>query len=100
MLSPQIVELEGSDIEGYVELLNPWDASLRQISAGRFNWRMEAVQTSDIVIYRERWSRGVLATSSIPPGFFAFCSAMTHVAPPARTTSRPPARVNSSQAWR
>jgi len=64
--------LQGRDIEEYIQIVDPWDVILRQTSPGRFHGRMDYIIVNNIVIYREYWSRSVLATGSTPPGYFMF----------------------------
>ena len=62
--------IEAHDIDELQQVVQPWEVVLRQISPGRLHARMDYVQVNGIVLYRERWSRRILATGATPPGYF------------------------------
>lgn len=66
----QTGRLEGHDIEEYNQIVGPWEVALRQTETGRFDGRLEFVQLNGILVYREHWSRSILATGATPKGYF------------------------------
>jgi AraC family ethanolamine operon transcriptional activator len=62
--------IETHDIEACQEIVDPWDVILRQQSPGSFHGRMDYVQVNGLLIYRENWSRSVLASGTTPAGYF------------------------------
>jgi AraC family ethanolamine operon transcriptional activator len=64
--------IETNDVEELQQIVQPWEVVLRQISSGRLHARMDYVQINGIVLYREYWSRRILATGATPAGFFFF----------------------------
>ena len=79
----QAGRLEGHDIEEYNQIVDPWKVALRQTEAGRFDGRLEFVQFNDILVYREHWSRSILATGATPKGYFMLGGTLS---PQKRTT--------------
>jgi AraC-like DNA-binding protein len=45
---------------------------LRQMSPGPFHGRIEYVELNGLLIYREHWTRRILATGATPEGYFVF----------------------------
>ena len=66
----QAGRLEGHDIEEYNQIVDPWKVNLHQTETGRFDGRLEFVQFNGILLYREHWSRSILATGATPKGYF------------------------------
>ena len=64
--------IEANDVEELQQIVQPWEVVLRQMSSGRLHARMDYVQINGIVLYREHWSRRILATGATPAGFFFF----------------------------
>lgn len=64
--------IETSDVEELQQVVRPWDVLLRQMSPGRLYTRMDYVQINGILLYREHWTRRILASGATPPGFFFF----------------------------
>jgi hypothetical protein len=64
--------IETNDVEELQRVVQPWEVVLRQISSGRLHARMDYVQVNGIVLYREHWSRRILATGATPRGYFFF----------------------------
>jgi AraC family ethanolamine operon transcriptional activator len=79
----QAGRLEGHDIEEYNQIVDPWKVNLRQTETGRFHGRLEFVQLNGILVYREHWSRSILATGATPKGYFMFGGTLS---PKKRTT--------------
>ena len=64
-------EIVASDIEELNYAVWPWDLTMRQLSVGRLNARLNFVQLDGILVNRERWSHRVFAMGASPPGYLA-----------------------------
>ena len=65
------------------QIVDPWKVNLRQTETGRFDGRLEFVKFGDILVYREHWSRSILATGATPKGYFTLAGSLS---PEKRTT--------------
>lgn len=79
----QAGRLEGHDIEEYNQIVDPWKVALHQTETGQFGGRLEFVQLNGILVYREYWSRSILATGATPKGYFMLGGTLS---PQKRTT--------------
>jgi AraC family ethanolamine operon transcriptional activator len=64
--------IDAQDVDELQQIVHPWEVVLRQISPGKLHARMDYLQINGIVLYRERWSRRILATGETPEGVFFF----------------------------
>ena len=69
--------IEANDIDELEQVVRPWDVILRQMSPGRLHACMDYITVNGIVLYREHWSRRIIATGATPPGFFVFAGPLS-----------------------
>ena len=66
--------IDSHDVEEHVQIVKPWEMILRQMSPGPFHGQLEYLQVNGMLIYREHWTRSILATGATPEGYFMFGS--------------------------
>jgi AraC family ethanolamine operon transcriptional activator len=59
------------DIEVLQASVFPWQLDMRQVSRGTMDAQLHIGQVGDILVTREFWSRGVVASGTTPSGYLA-----------------------------
>jgi len=60
-----------NDVEALNVAVSPWDLEMRQVSSGALHATLDFLQLGDMLLTRELWSHGVLATGATPKGYVA-----------------------------
>jgi AraC family ethanolamine operon transcriptional activator len=67
----QLGRIAVSDVEELNFAVSPWDLDMRQVSAGALHATLDFIHLDGLLLTRERWSHGVLATGATPAGYVA-----------------------------
>ena len=71
LMSPQVGELEFSEMEDYETAVAPWELLVRPIGRGRFGHRKRYLSTPSFVLYRESFDSHLCVQGVTPAGLIA-----------------------------
>ena len=70
-VAEQTGQIVVKDVEELNYAVSPWDLMMRQVSPGSLHAKLDFLQLEGMLLSRERWSHGVIATGATPVGHVA-----------------------------
>ena len=64
--------IDTHDVIEHNEATDLWDVTLRQLSPGPFQGRVDYAQVGGLLFYREQWNQRILANGASPAGYYVF----------------------------